>query len=99
MCNDAVRLGNRIRTARRNKELTQVEVSNLLGISQTAYSRLEGGQSSVIDISLLYQISSILDVSIMWLLDENYIISELTDRERLEVEKFIRYIISIRKKD
>jgi transcriptional regulator with XRE-family HTH domain len=93
---DLVGLGNRISAARKDKGFTQSYVSKLLHIQQSVYSNIENGKYNI-SVSMLYEISSILDVSIIWLIGENSIIDDYTDSERLEIEKFKKYIKSIRK--
>jgi transcriptional regulator with XRE-family HTH domain len=96
MAFDIVGMGNRIRIARQDKDLKQHTVSNKLNMSQPNYSNIESGNQDI-SVSQLIDIAAILDVPVLWLLGINSI-PDLTDSERLEVEKYIRYIISIRKK-
>ncbi len=92
---DRIEIGNRIYIARKRKNLKQYEMCQLLNISQSTYSKIENGKYDI-PLSVLFNISEILNVSINWLLcvDEY---SEFTHEEELEIEKFKRYIISIRK--
>jgi transcriptional regulator with XRE-family HTH domain len=93
---DIENIGNRIYMARQDNGLKQYEVYKRLGISQSAYSKIEGGKSNI-SITLLCKIASILDVPVSWLIGENSS-PQLTNTERLELEKYRQYIISIRKK-
>lgn len=92
-----ITLGNRIHSARAYKKLTQNYICNKLGISQALLSKIENGKVDI-SISLLYQISDVLDVSIAWLIGENNIVSDLTDTERLELQEYKKFIINKRKK-
>lgn len=89
-------IANRIYIARKNKYLNQIDIGNVLGINQSSYSALELGKRDM-TISELFTLADTLDVSINWLLGIDSL-PQLTDSERLEVEKFIKYIIGIREK-
>lgn len=39
-------VGNKLKILRKNKKMSQEEVADLLGISQSAYARMESGESS-----------------------------------------------------
>jgi transcriptional regulator with XRE-family HTH domain len=53
-------IGEKIRKLREGKSLTQEEMANLLGITQTAYGKIERGESSV-SWKRLNQISEIFE--------------------------------------
>jgi transcriptional regulator with XRE-family HTH domain len=89
-------IANRIYIARKNKYLTQIDVGNVLGINQSSYSALELGKRDV-SAAELFILAETLDVSIDWILGIDSL-PQLTDSERLEVEKFIKYIIGTRVK-
>lgn len=93
---DRLGIANRIYIARKNKDLKQREVCAVLGINQSSYSALELGKRTM-TVEELFVLTDLFNVSILWLLGENSI-PDLTDSERLEVEKYIRYIRSIRDK-
>lgn len=61
--NGDVNIGNRIRTFRENKHLTQKELADLVMISPSAITRLERGQSMVSVFTIL-DIAKVLDVPI-----------------------------------
>lgn len=92
---DLEQLGKRLFNARRNKKLTQVELCEIMSIDQSTYSKMENGKYDI-TISQLYELSSILNVSIMWLIGENPKTFEknMSDAQLLE---YIHHIISIRK--
>lgn len=56
-------IGNKIRSLRTLKELSQENVAAMLGISITAYSKIERGETDV-QLSRLSQIAKAFDVSI-----------------------------------
>ena len=68
-------IGNKIKMVRCSKEFSQEYVSLKLGISQTAYSRLEKGKTAMTDRKLS-AIATILEVSkedILNYSEENYL--------------------------
>ena len=93
---DQLAIANRIYMARKNKDLKQREVCAVLGMNQSSYSALELGKRGM-TVEELFALSELLNVSTGWLIGEDSI-PDLTDSERLEVEKYIRYIKSIRDK-
>lgn len=93
---DGVAIGNRAYTARNNKNLKQKAISAELGIHQATYSKFELGQYDI-HLSELLKLCEILDISASWLIGENSI-PQLTDMERLELEKYKNYLLGIRKK-
>lgn len=56
-------IGNKIRSLRTLKELSQENVAEMLGISVTAYSKIERGETDV-QLSRLNQIAQAFEVSI-----------------------------------
>ena len=56
-------IGNKIRSLRTLKELSQENVAEMLGISITAYSKIERGETDV-QLSRLNQIAEVFKVSI-----------------------------------
>jgi transcriptional regulator with XRE-family HTH domain len=91
-----MQIANRIYSARKDKYLKQEEVGVVLGIRQSSYSSLETGKRDMTVPELLI-LADLFDVPFTWLLGVNSI-PELTDKERLEVENYINYIISKRNK-
>jgi transcriptional regulator with XRE-family HTH domain len=63
------RIGTNIRVTRVSKGLNQESIANELGISITAYSKIERGKTNP-SILRLYQIAKCLDVSIFDFLTE-----------------------------
>jgi transcriptional regulator with XRE-family HTH domain len=89
------KIGERIYLARQSKGFKQLALCDKAGISQSTLSEIESGKAKI-TVETLYKISNVLGAPVIWLLGEDSI-SDLTDSERLEVEKFIKYIKSIRK--
>lgn len=56
-------IGCRIRKTRREKEYSQDYVAMKLGISQTAYQRIENGRAEKMDINIIVKIAEILEIS------------------------------------
>jgi class 3 adenylate cyclase len=75
-------LGDRIRTAREERRLKQLEVANALQISAQAVSKWERGENAP-DISVLLDLARILDVTCDWLLGRAEV-----DRETFEATVF-----------
>ena len=59
--------GKRLKEARLKKGLTQVELAEKLGLSQTSYQRMETGAHDM-KLSNKYNICKTLDISADWLL-------------------------------
>lgn len=55
-------VGNKLKTLRKNKKMSQEEVADYLHISQSAYARMESGESNswvnyILKISKIYEIN------------------------------------------
>jgi transcriptional regulator with XRE-family HTH domain len=66
-----LRVGNKLSTVKIDKKLTQEQMSELLGISTSAYARLERNETSV-DLEELSRYSKLLDVPIHEFLPETF---------------------------
>ena len=88
---------NRIYSARKDKGIKQEDVGNKLGITQPAYSDLESGKRDM-SVPELLILADLFDVPVNWLLGINSL-PQLTDRECLEVENYINYIVNKRNKN
>ena len=58
----------RLRDTRLNKEMTQAQVAQALGITQQAYQKLETGKTTDMRISTVKKICTLFDISADWLL-------------------------------
>lgn len=65
------KIGARLKTARKNRHLTQEQIAEMLNISQKHYSEAERG---LVGLSIRHyvELSSILDVSLDYLLKNDY---------------------------
>jgi transcriptional regulator with XRE-family HTH domain len=93
---DPVAIGARALSARENKNVTQTEISEALGISQATCSKFENGTYDM-PLSKLIKFCNYLNISLLWLVGDNSL-PQLTDKERLELENYIKFIISKRNK-
>lgn len=64
-----LRLGQRLLAIRNDRQMTQAEMSDLIGVSQSVYSRIERNESSV-DIEDIMRFSKILEVPVQEFLPE-----------------------------
>jgi repressor LexA len=80
-------VGQRIRSARRDRGLTQDELSGRLGIHRNSIVRYERGERSI-DVELLARIANELEVSLHWLVTgegEMGAYPDVPDSQKLEV--------------
>lgn len=66
--NERMKIGEILRTRRHLRNLTQEEVAKLIGMSTTAYSKIERGESGV-NMDRLGQLGKALEVDINTLID------------------------------
>ena len=59
----------RIRDLREDKDLTQLQVAQVLGMSQTGYSKYETGENDI-PTAILIKMSAFYDVSIDYILGQ-----------------------------
>ena len=59
----------RIRDLREDKDLTQFQIAQMLGMSQTGYSKYETGENDI-PTAILIKMSEIYDVSIDYILGQ-----------------------------
>lgn len=64
-------IGNRIRKIRKDKDYSQEYVALKLGISQTAYQRMESGHAEKMDIDTIVKIAEVLDTDPIDLIFKN----------------------------
>lgn len=60
----------RIRDLREDKDLTQTKLADMLGMSQTGYSKYETGENDI-PTSILIKLSRFYNVSVDYLLGES----------------------------
>ncbi|MCQ2360702.1 MAG: helix-turn-helix domain-containing protein [Paludibacteraceae bacterium] len=66
--NERTKIGEILRTRRHLKNLTQEEVAKLIGLTTTAYSKIERGESGV-NMDRLRQLGKVLEVDLDTLID------------------------------
>jgi transcriptional regulator with XRE-family HTH domain len=93
---DGVELGNRIYFARMRKNLKQSAISQVLGISQSAFSNIETGKRDI-TVAELYILSDTLNVSIEWLLGLDGD-TKLTYEDQLKIEELRQLLNKVRNK-
>lgn len=66
---DAINIGNKIRSIRQTKKITQIEVATKMGIDNSQYSRIEKRDNNI-TVELLIEISKALDTDISLFFNE-----------------------------
>lgn len=88
-------IGDRLKIARKTKNLLQSDICKEIGMDQSTYSKLENGKYDV-QLSVIYMLCDYLDISIAWLLglnnDENF-----TSKELYEINEYKKFVIFRRK--
>jgi transcriptional regulator with XRE-family HTH domain len=92
---DKIAIGNRAYAARTNRNLKQDDVSDVLGIHQSTYSKFENGRYDM-PLSELIALCNYLGITVSWLIGEKD--NSLTESDLLFLEKFKQFLISERKK-
>lgn len=87
---DQHKIGKLIEKYRKQKKLTQKELANLLGVSNTAVSKWETG-NNLPDISMLEPLSEVLDVDILDLLKSQTSTHEDTSKKFIKHKKHKLY--------
>jgi hypothetical protein len=101
-------VGSRIRTLRRDRNLTQAELSNRIGIQQSDLCRMENGEYKV-SLETLFKILSIFEMSIAEFFHEEsggaphdadllrrY--QRLTPSAQEEVQEFVQFKLQLEEK-
>jgi len=78
-------LGKKIKEIRISKEMTQRDMANCLGITQTSYQRIETNQTSL-TIDRLKQISEVFEMDFLELLGANGANSDCSELEKKHEE-------------
>lgn len=79
-------LGERIARARERAALSQGDLAERIGLTQSAISRIESGERSVESLELA-KLAKALDISVLDLLEERPLMEELLVAARAEVEE------------
>jgi len=64
---DNTQLGQRLRRARRQRDLTQQELGTQVGLHHTTISRIEGGDATKLYWASIVALACALNVSLDWL--------------------------------
>lgn len=78
--------GERLKAARKNKKLTQVEVAERVGIDDTTLSKYENDKSEP-DNETLTKLADLYEVSFDWLYGEQSKVTYLTEKEAELIER------------
>lgn len=83
---DYVKLGERLREARKNKSLTQLQLAELSGVDNKYISKIECGKA-VISLELMVRLANSLDVSPNFLLQDSLSLQMYMD----SMEEYMSY--------
>ena len=83
-------IGNRVRKARKDKGMSQIELATKVGISQSALSELENGES--VSTTKIASFASALGVSALWLESGKGQEKALPSSEASEIDRIIELI-------
>lgn len=87
---DQKKIGNFLKELRNNKNITQEQFAEQLGISNRTVSRWETG-SNMPDISLLVDISEFYDVSISEIINGERKSEQMNKEEKETIEQLVQY--------
>lgn len=82
-----MKLGEKIKEARKNVGLTQAELAERLCVSRQAVTKWESGQG-IPDVENLRMLAGVLDVSIDFLLDEGEDFNKAVIKEQIELSDY-----------
>lgn len=82
----------KLRSLRKNKKYTQVNMAQLLGISPRAYQNYEEGKTFPKDSSLYQKLASLFDVTVDYLINENEddIAQPCGSRSRMQAQRILQ---------
>ena len=89
MSQSDIEIGSKIRKVRLDKGITQKQMANLMGVSQTAIALWENGNRSI-SIETLRKFSVILGVEMMELLPEDNDDNKAAHNEKINVVDFFK---------
>lgn len=82
-------LANKLKEARKNVGLTQVELADKLCVSRQAITKWESGKG-IPDVENLKMISKVLNVSIDFLLDDEEVIDKTVIKEQINLADYVK---------
>ncbi|MCK4260732.1 MAG: helix-turn-helix domain-containing protein [Halanaerobiales bacterium] len=92
-------LGERLKQARKQKELTLVQVENLTGISQSYLSKIERGQRKKPSLELISELAKLYNVDLNWLI-EGFKENGINDENiRNKIETIVEQLNYVSEKD
>jgi len=89
---DSKEIGKQLQKRRKNLDITQVELSNILGVTHQAISRWETGES-IPDIQMLVELSKLYSITIDEIINPNPIVSSIKEDDTIDdrVEEKVPY--------
>jgi transcriptional regulator with XRE-family HTH domain len=90
---NAYEIGQRVSNARNNKNLSQLELSEELGIAQSSLSRFETGLGPI-SLEKAIQLCNLLDKPLSWLVGDNN--GQFTPDELRDIELFKQFLLNKR---
>ena len=82
-------LADKLKEARKNAGLTQVELAEKLCVSRQAITKWESGKG-IPDVENLKMISKVLNVSIDFLLDEEDVLDKTVIKEQINLDDYVK---------
>lgn len=82
-------LADKLKEARKNAGLTQVELAEKLCVSRQAITKWESGKG-IPDVENLKMISKVLNVSIDFLLDDENVLDKTVIKEQINLEDYVK---------
>ena len=82
-------LADKLKEARQNAGLTQVELAEKLCVSRQAITKWESGKG-IPDVENLKMISKVLNVSIDFLLDEEDVLDKTVIKEQINLDDYVK---------
>ncbi len=90
---NAYEVGQRASSARRDKNISQLEISEQLKISQTTLSRFENG-IGYLSLENAVKLCELLDVPLLWLVGDQS--AHLTSDEHRALEQYKQFLVNKR---
>lgn len=82
-------LADKLKEARKNAGLTQIELAEKLCVSRQAITKWETGKG-IPDVDNLRMISKVLDVSIDFLLDDEGVLDKTVIKEQINLDDYVK---------
>ena len=82
-------LADKLKEARKNAGLTQIELAEKLSVSRQAITKWETGKG-IPDVDNLRMISRVLNVSIDFLLDDEEVLDKTVIKEQINLDDYVK---------